>query len=143
MNLTKRKSKKKKKIKKIILLQSILKEVNLKMEDKKKIIKIPRQIRLKTEFFVGFGMEELIKTIIVGAIAGVIAFIYYKITNKTIIATLVVIGAIVISVISLIKGNNNFSMVDTIKNIVKFKMTQKDYRYKRIERYNQNSNTKF
>ena len=52
------------------------------MEDKKKIIKIPRQIRLKTEFFVGFGMEELIKTIIVGAIAGVIAFIYYKITNK-------------------------------------------------------------
>lgn len=113
------------------------------MEDKKKIIKIPRQIRLKTEFFVGFGMEELIKTIIVGAIAGVIAFIYYKITNKTIIATLVVIGAIVISVISLIKGNNNFSMVDTIKNIVKFKMTQKDYRYKRIERYNQNSNTKF
>lgn len=113
------------------------------MEDKKKMIKIPRQIRLKTEFFVGFGMEELIKTIIVGAIAGVIAFIYYKITNKTIIATLVVIGAIVISVISLIKGNNNFSMVDTIKNIVKFKMTQKDYRYKRIERYNQNSNTKF
>ena len=113
------------------------------MEDKKKIIKIPRQIRLKTDFFVGFGMEELIKTIIVGAIAGVIAFIYYKITNKTIIATLVVIGAIVISVISLIKGNNNFSMVDTIKNIVKFKMTQKDYRYKRIERYNQNSNTKF
>ena len=113
------------------------------MEDKKKMIKIPRQIRLKTEFFVGFGMEELIKTIIVGAIAGVIAFIYYKITNKTIIATLVVIGAIVISVISLIKGNNNFSMVDTIKNIVKFKMTQKDYRYRRIERYNQNSNTKF
>lgn len=34
-------------------------------------------------------------------------------------------------------------MVDTIKNIVKFKMTQKDYRYKGIERYNQNSNTKF
>lgn len=69
------------------------------MEDKKKMIKIPRQIRLKTEFFVGFGMEELIKTIIVGAIAGVIAFIYYKITNKTIIATLVVIGAIVIWIV--------------------------------------------
>ena len=59
------------------------------------------------------------------------------------ITTLIVIGAIVISVISIIKENNNFSMVDTIKNIVKFKMTQKDYRYKRIERYNQNSNTKF
>lgn len=106
------------------------------MEDKKKMIKIPRQIRLKTEFFVGFGMEELIKTIIVGAIAGVIAFIYYKITNKTIIATLVVIGAIVISVISLIKGNNNFSMVDTIKNIIKFRIMQKNYKYERGDSYN-------
>ena len=100
------------------------------------MIKIPRQIRLKTEFFVGFGMEELIKTIIVGAIAGVIAFIYYKITNKTIIATLVVIGAIVISVISLIKGNNNFSMVDTIKNIIKFRIMQKNYKYERGDSYN-------
>ena len=106
------------------------------MEDKKKMIKIPRQIRLKTEFFVGFGMEELIKTIIVGAIAGVIAFIYYKITNKTILATLVVIGAIVISVISLIKGNNNFSMVDTIKNIIKFRIMQKNYKYERGDSYN-------
>ena len=49
---------------------------------------------------------------------------------------LIVIGAIVISVISLIKGNNNFSMVDTIKNIVKFKMAQKDYRYERGDSYN-------
>lgn len=113
------------------------------MEDKKKMIKIPRQIRLKTEFFIGFGMDELIKNIIVGAIAGIIAFIYYKITNQTIIATLIVIGAIVISVISLFKGNNNFSMVDTIKNIFKFKIMQKDYRYKIIEGCNQNVNTKF
>lgn len=106
------------------------------MEDKKKMIKIPRQIRLKTEFFVGFGMDELIKTIIVGAIAGIIAFMYYKITNQTIIATLIVIGAIVIAVISLIKGNNNFSMVDTIKNIVKFRVMQKNYRYERGDSYN-------
>ena len=88
--------------------------------DSKKQVKIPRQIRLKTEFFVGFGMEELIKTLIVGAIAGVISYIVYLITAQTILATLIVIGAIVVAVISLIKGNNNFSMVDTIKNIIKF-----------------------
>ena len=33
--------------------------------DNKKQVKVPRQIRLKTEFFVGWGMEELIKTLIV------------------------------------------------------------------------------
>ena len=101
------------------------------MEYNKKQVKIPRQIRLKTEFFVGFGMEELIKTLIVGAISGIIAYMFYLFTGKTIMATLIVIGAIVISVVSLIKGNNNFSMVDTIKNIIKFETMQKEYRYER------------
>ena len=94
-------------------------------------VKIPRQIRLKTEFFIGFGMEELIKTLIVGAVAGAIAYILYKITNQTILATLLVIGAIVVAVISLVKGNNNFSMIDMIKNIVKYETMQKEYRYER------------
>lgn len=94
-------------------------------------VKIPRQIRLKTEFFIGFGMEELIKTLIVGAVAGVISYILYKITNQTILATLLVIGAIVVAVISLVKGNNNFSMIDMIKNILKYETMQKEYRYER------------
>ena len=102
------------------------------MNDKKKQVKIPRQIRLKTEFFVGFGMEELIKTLIVGAISGIIAYMFYLFTGKTIVATLIVIGAIVVSVVALIKGNNNFSMLDTIKNILKFETMQKEYKYKNI-----------
>ena len=53
------------------------------------------------------------------------------ITGQTIIATLLVIGAIVVSVVSLIKGNNNFSMADTIKNIIKFETMQKEYKYER------------
>lgn len=102
--------------------------------DNKKQVKIPRQIRLKTEFFIGFGMEELIKTLIVGAIAGLIAYILYKITGQIIISTLIVIGAITVSVISLIKGNNNFSMVDVIKNYAKFEFMQKEYRYSRFKK---------
>ena len=39
----------------------------------KKTVKIPSQIRLQTEFFEGYGMEELIKTIIVLAISFVIS----------------------------------------------------------------------
>lgn len=97
-------------------------------------VRIPRQIRLKTEFFIGFGMEELIKTLIVGAIAGLIAYILYKITNQTILATLLVIGAIVVAVISLVKGNNNFSMIDMIKNIVKYETMQKEYRYRNLRK---------
>ena len=113
-------------------------EVKALKETDKKQVKIPRQIRLKTEFFVGFGMEELIKTLIVGAISGVIAYIVYLITAHTILATLIVIGAIVVAVVSLIKGNNNFSMVDIIKNIIKYELMQKKYKYERGD-----SNNKF
>lgn len=97
----------------------------------KKTVKIPRQIRLKTEFFIGFGMEELIKTLIVGAIAGTIALIFNKMTGQTIIATIIVISAITITVLGLIKGNNNFSLIDGIKNITRFLKMQKDYKYER------------
>lgn len=101
------------------------------MVDSKKQVKIPKQIRLKTEFFVGFGIEELIKTIIVGAIAGIVAYIVYKVTGQTIISTLLVVGAIAVSVVSLIKSNSNFSMVDTITNIIKYEFMQKEYKYGR------------
>lgn len=99
----------------------------------RKQVKIPRQIRLKTEFFIGFGMEELIKTLIVGAIAGVTAYLFYLFTHQTIISTLIVIGAISISVIALIKGSNNFSMLDMIKNILKYEFMQKEYRYEKMQ----------
>lgn len=118
-----------------VLKMKVKMEVALVVSDNRKQVKIPRQIRLKTEFFIGFGMEELIKTLIVGAVAGVIAYFFYLFTHQTIIATLLVIGAISISVIALIKGSNNFSMIDMIKNIVKYEFMQKEYRYEKMQRW--------
>lgn len=97
----------------------------------KKTIKIPRDIKLKTEFFEGYGMSELIKTIIVGIVSAIIAYIFYLISHQTLISTFIVLGAIIISVIALIKGRNNFSMVDSLRNIVKFNLMQKEYKYTR------------
>ena len=50
---------------------------------------------------------------------------------KYIVTYLIPIASLVVSVISLIKGNNNFSMVDTIKNIVKYELMQKEYKFER------------
>ena len=74
----------------------------------KRLLKIPSQIRLKTEFFEGFGTQELIKTIICGVIASVIAYIIYLIFKQALISTLIVIGTIVISVILLQKTEISF-----------------------------------
>ena len=97
----------------------------------KKNIKIPTEIKLKTEFFDGYGMQELIKTIIVGVISSIISYIIFLFTRQTLYSTFIVLGIIVITVIALIKGQNNFSMIDTIKNIIKFNLMQKEYKYKR------------
>ena len=95
----------------------------------RKMIKIPTEIKLKTEFFEGFGMQELIKTIIVGAIASVIAYIINLFLHQTLFSTFFVIGIIVLTIISLIKGRNNFSMMDSIKNFFKFFLMQREYRF--------------
>jgi len=96
-----------------------------------KTIKIPTEIKLKTEFFDGYGMQELVKTIIVGGIASIIAYIVYLFTHQTLFSTFFVLGTIVVTAIALIKGKNNFSMLDSIKNLLKFSLMQREYKYVR------------
>ena len=76
--------------------------------ESKRLLKIPSQIRLKTEFFEGFSTQELIKTIICGVIASVIAYIIYLIFKQALTSTLIVIGTIVISVIFFTKNSGLF-----------------------------------
>ena len=97
----------------------------------KKTIKIPTQIKLKTEFFDGYGMAELIKTIITGIVAGIIAYFIYLFTGNSLVAMFFVIGSITMSVVFLVKGHNNFSMLDSVINIIKFILIQKEYRFER------------
>ncbi len=100
------------------------------MQDKK-MISIPSQIKLKTEFFDGYGIEELVKTIVVLGISIVIAYIIYLFTKVMLISTFFVIGSVVITVVFVTKNRNNFSMADNIKNIVKYELMQKRYKYER------------
>lgn len=95
------------------------------------MISIPSQIRLKTEFFEGYGIEELVKTIIVFAVSSVIGYIIYLFTKIMLVSTFFVIGSIVIAVVFLTKNRNGFSMADNIKNIIKYELMQKRYKYER------------
>lgn len=97
----------------------------------RKTVKIPSQIRLQTEFFEGYGIEELIKTIIASAISAIIAYIAYVITQAMLIATFIVIGTTVLAVVFLTKNRSGFSMLDNIKNIIKYGLMQREYKYER------------
>jgi hypothetical protein len=104
----------------------------------KKTIKIPKAIRTKTEFFDGFGMTELIKTSISMAIASIIAYVAYLFTHQAVYSTFFVLGVTIVSVMFVRKGRNNFSMLDLLKNLVRFKTIQKEYRYTRGDFYKTN-----
>lgn len=105
-------------------------EVAKRVADKK-TINIPAQIKLKTEFFEGYGIEELVKTIIVFAVASVIGYIIYLFTKVTLYSTFFVIGSVVVAVVFFTKNRNNFSMADGIKNLIKYELMQKRYKYER------------
>ena len=97
----------------------------------KTTIKIPSQIKLKTEFFEGYGMTELIKSIIVLGLSSIIAYFIYRIKKTTLLATFLVIGSTAISVVFLTKNRSGFSLMDNIKNIMKYELMQKEYEYER------------
>lgn len=101
----------------------------------KKTVKIPSQIKLQTEFFEGYGMAELIKSIIVLGISSAIAYCIYKITKTTLLATFLVIGSTAISVVFVTKNRNGFSLMDNIFNIIKYELMQKGYKYERGDFY--------
>ena len=100
------------------------------MEDKK-MLRIPKTIKTKTEFFIGFGVAELVKTIIISTIASVFAYIIYLIKNETITPVFIVITSATISVVLFTKNSINFSLFDYILNIIKFQLSQKQYKYRK------------
>ena len=107
----------------------------------KKLIKIPTQIKLKVEFFEGFGMEELLKTIIVLGISSVIGYILYLITKTTLIATLFVIASVVITVVFVTKNRNGFSMLDSIismKEVISIKKNKSINEFLNIKNIEEN-----
>lgn len=100
------------------------------MEDKR-MLRIPKTIKTKTEFFVGFGVAELVKTLIITGIACIVSYMVYLAKNETITPVLIVISSATVSVVLFTKNSINFSLFDYILNIIKFHLSQKEYKYKK------------
>ena len=106
------------------------------MEDNNNNLYIPANIRTRLEFFKGFGIKELVTTIIVVAFSLPIAFLLYKF-KSTIIAVIFLLIVISVSVISLTKDDNNLCVVEQIKFMIKNSKMQKRYEYKYFDKRRQ------
>lgn len=99
-------------------------------ERKKNPLYIPQGLRTRVEIFDGFGKEELLKTIMVTIVFGILDIMYYLIFKNTVVSIVTILVAIAGSVMMLTKDHTNISVVDQVGFMVRFARSQKYYPYK-------------
>lgn len=97
---------------------------------------IPVKIKTRFEFFDGFGISELIPTIIAAIISVIVASIVHGITGGgATMPILIVLISVAATAISLAKGVNNLSVIDQIRQFIRFSRGQKIYKYRKINEW--------
>jgi len=99
------------------------------LEDNTNNLYIPANIRTRLEFFKGYGVKELVTTIIVVACFLPIALILYK-SVSTLAAIISILIIIATSVVSLTKDDNNLCVVKQIGFMMISAKMQKKFKYK-------------
>lgn len=101
------------------------------MENEETKLYIPSNVKTRLEFLKGFGVKELVSTIIVAIILIPISIIAYYLGNKSyMIPVLIEIIGIVATIVATTKDENNLCVVNQIKYMIDFAKMQKNYEYK-------------
>ena len=90
---------------------------------------VPTQIKIKAEYFPGFGSKELTITCIATCIAIALAYLCHVFTGALLIPLFSVFGVIAFTISLVVKGSLNVSIVDQFNYLVKFRKSQKSYKY--------------
>jgi hypothetical protein len=99
------------------------------VENTNNTLYIPVNIKTRFEFFDGYGVTELIPTVIAALVGGFFAFIVHAVTGGAIGPVLTVLITIAASVTALAKGENNMSVIDQTKCVLRFAREQRKYPY--------------
>lgn len=97
---------------------------------------IPANIRTRLEFFKGYGVKELVTTILVGAFSMPIVILLYKF-KSTLVAIIFLLFMISASVISLTKDDNNLCIVEQVKFMIRNAKMQKKFEYRYFDKRRQ------
>jgi hypothetical protein len=90
---------------------------------------IPVNIKTRFEFFDGYGVSELLPTVLAALASGFFAFIIHAVAGGAVMPVLLVLVTVAASVMALAKGENNMSVIDQIKCVLRFAREQKIYPY--------------
>jgi len=92
-------------------------------------INMPANVKTRVEVINGIGIQEMIITGIVSAVAIFIALIYNTIFNNTLVAVGIWGFFTVIAFISVMKDKYNTCIAELIGNIIKFYQSQRIFEY--------------
>ena len=99
------------------------------MEDSNSLY-IPLGLKEKNELWDGFGKEEAIKALIFNIFTGIIDALIYFPTKNLIFCVVFILVSVGGSIMMLTKDTTNLSVVDQIRNMLRFAKSQKYYPYK-------------
>ncbi|MDR1321166.1 MAG: hypothetical protein LBK56_07030 [Gracilibacteraceae bacterium] len=91
---------------------------------------IPVNIKTRFELFEGYGMAELLPTVAAALVSGFFAFVIHAAFGEAILPVLMVLVTVAASVMALAKGENNMSVVDQSKCVLRFMREQRKYPYR-------------
>lgn len=118
---------------KIIFISYIREIFNVKevsfLEEKQNELYIPSNIKTRLEFFKGYGVKEMVITLIVMAFSLPIIFLIYKLKG-TLLAVIILFIITAGTVILIVKDDNNLCVSKQIGFMIKNLNMQKSYRYK-------------
>lgn len=99
-------------------------------------LEIPENIPLRWELFRGFGLPELLRSLVIVAIAGVGALLYGSLSSspfRLLTVVVILLAAAIIAAGLFTKQSNNLSMYDYIRYAADFGRSQKQYDNIRLE----------
>ncbi len=94
-------------------------------EDK---VYVPKNVKKQLEFFRGFGVKELIITLIVGVLSIIPTILLYKYGYQALALTLFLV-VVATTIMLVIKDDNNVSFLQQLKLVCKSIFMQKNFKY--------------
>ena len=90
---------------------------------------IPMGVKTETEMFPGFGKREFLQSIVGSIGIGSVGFVILLISHNVTPAIICILTGIAGSVMMTTKDQTNLSVVDQVRNMVRFMRSQKYYPY--------------
>ena len=93
-------------------------------------LSIPVNLKTKTEFFDGYGLQEFLQNVVIACIGIIVALIFYLFSRNDFVSIIIAFIFVAGGFFLTVKDTFTLSLLDQFRIALKFRKTQKSYCYK-------------